>query len=231
MTKPKKKPAQPAAVRKSRTPAEPSKRDPTRDAHIVASFGATGTGKTTYLLEYLMKAPAPHLIFDPKHSLTGGVFLDERKWHESAGHVPRAVFYPSFDQKLRIEQFGRFCDTAVRIMHALGRVSVLVDELHLLSPPGRAPAKWQELLETGRERHASVFAAAIRPAECDKVIRNNATVIRAGRLSDVDDCKAVANSLGVDWREVLNLRGGDGVIEFLEKNRLNGDLKRGRIIF
>lgn len=207
------------------------KLDLARQACIIAAFGATGTGKSTFLKHALIRAPAPVLIFDPKHEYQGGVEASELVFLQGAGSRPRSILRPSFDADLRIRQFDRFCAAALAVARSRGRVTVLADELHLVSMPGKAPRYWRELIETGRAIGVTVLCASIRPAAIDKSLWSNATHIRCGRLNNEDDCKTVANSLGVPWRDLLALKSAGGVVEFVERDLGTGVTKRGQLTF
>lgn len=207
------------------------KLDLAREACIVAAFGATGTGKSTFLKTALIRAPAPVLIFDPKHEYQGGVAASELEFLRTAGTMPRAILRPSFDAQLRERQFDRFCAAALAVARARGRVTVLADELHLVTAPGRAPRYWRELIETGRALGVVVLCASIRPAAIDKSLWVNATHIRCGRLNNEDDCRTVANSLNVPWRDLLALKSAGGVVEYVERDLGSGDTRRGRLNF
>lgn len=212
--------------------AGPSPRlDLTRQACIIAAFGATGTGKSTFLKNALIRASAPVLIFDPKHEYDGGVEASELQFLAAAGARPRSILRPSFDADLRIRQFDRFCAAALAVARARGRVTVLADELHLVSLPGRAPRYWRELIETGRAIGVTVLCASIRPASIDKSLWVNATHIRCGRMNNEDDCKTVANSLGVPWRDLVELKSGAGIVEFIERDLQTGVISRGRHVY
>lgn len=208
-----------------------AKLDLSRQACIIAAFGATGTGKSTFLKNALIRASAPVLIFDPKHEYQGGVAADEMTFLREVGTRPRAILRPSFDADLRIRQFDRFCCAALAVARARGRVTVLADELHLVTAPGKAPRYWRELIETGRAIGVTVLCASIRPAAIDKSLWVNATHIRCGRLNNEDDCKTVANSLGIPWRNLLALKSAAGVVEFVERDLGTGATRRGRLTF
>lgn len=207
------------------------KLDLARQACIIAAFGATGTGKSTFLKDALIRAPAPVLIFDPKHEYQGGVAASELAFLQTAGTMPRSILRPSFDADLRCRQFDRFCAAALAVARSRGRVTVLADELHLVTAPGKAPRYWRELIETGRAIGVTVLCASIRPAAIDKSLWVNATHIRCGRLNNEDDCRTVANSLNVPWRDLLALKSAGGVVEYIERDLGTGATKRGHIAF
>lgn len=174
---------------------------------------------------------APVLIFDPKHEYEGGNTPNELAFLKIAGTMPRSILRPSFDADLRIRQFDRFCAAALSVARARGGVTVLADELHLVSQPGRAPRYWRELIETGRALGVSVLCASIRPAAIDKSLWANATHVRCGRLNNEDDCKTIANTLSVPWRDLAALKSGAGRVEFIERDLLSGVTSRGNLTF
>lgn len=201
-----------------------------RQASIVAVFGATGTGKSTFIKAELAGLPRPVLIFDPKHEYPDQA-PSELVFLQRAGQFPVLTLRPSFNAELRERQFDRFCAAALCVARAMGRVSVVVDELHLVTAPGRAPRYWRELIETGRSLGVSIICASIRPAAVDKSLWTNLSKLRAGRLNFEDDCKVVANSLGVPWRDVMALKSADGRIEWIERDLLSGSTRRGNLTF
>lgn len=204
-----------------------------RAACVIAAFGASGTGKSHFIKQCLVKLPAPVMIFDPKHEYEGGVYTDERAALRDAGMVPRVVFRPAFQSDLRIRQFNRFCAAALAVARNRGRITFLVDELHLVTSPGQAPEYWCEILQTGRSLGFNVLCASIRPAAIDKEVWNIATYLYCGRLNNEDDCRRVANSLGheVKWTDLVNLRSGETGIQWIERDLGSGAVKRGNVAF
>lgn len=201
--------------------------DTSRAAAIEGYFGATGTGKSTSIKARVPALGAPCVIFDPKHEYlpalnppaTEAAFLENVNGM-APGHAPVkwALLRPSFDAAIRARQFGRFCAVALAIARRLGRCVIVIDELHLVTDAGRAPASWLELVQTGRAFGCHILAASIRPASIDKDFWTNVTRVRSGRLNFERDCKTVADCLGVDWRELGRL----GNLEYFERDLLAG---------
>lgn len=133
------------------------------------------------------------------------------------------VLRPSFDAELRERQFDRFCTAALALARASGDVLSVIDELHLVTQAGRAPAGWRELIETGRKFGATVIAASIRPAAIDKSFWTNCTHVRAHRVNFADDQKTLANCVGVDQSEIAALTGH----AYIARNLLTGETTRG----
>jgi hypothetical protein len=215
----------------TRTKPRPSPAaDATRRASIVGAFGATGTGKSTYLKRELERAPGLRtVIFDPGHEYhCGALAASELEYFRlvELGTLS-IVFRPALERDLRARQFDRFCTVALQIADTLGECRIVCDELHLVTEAGASPAAWRELITTGRKRGVSVLAASIRPASIDKDFFTNCTIVRTGRLNFVDDQRTLGNVLGVQPAQIAALTAG----EFFERDLLTGKLARGRITF
>jgi hypothetical protein len=165
------------------------------------------------------------LIYDPGHEYFAHGFTDEVQFYNAinAGAAGPLVLRPPFDQDARCRWFGRFCRAALAIARSRGRCNVVVDELQLVTEPGRAPAEWGELVLTGRKFGVQVMAASIRPALIDKNFWTVATHVRTGRLNFSDDQQTMARSLNVPIADVQALSG----FQFISRNMLTGEIKRG----
>jgi hypothetical protein len=214
-----------------------SRPDVTRSPHIEAYFGATGTGKSTSIKRRVPQLGVPVVIFDPKHEYGGDRIgpADERAFLANVngmapGHAPNvfAVLRPSTDLEACRRQFDRFCTVALQVGRALGRCVAVVDELHLVTDAGRAPASWLALVRVGRSFGVHILAGSIRPQSIDMDFRTNLTYIRAGRLGERADCERVASMLMVDWREVAALEN----LAYFERDlRAGTPARRGRLAF
>lgn len=102
-----------------------------------------------------------------------------------------------------------------------------MDELSEFTTAAEAPPEWRRLVKRGRKQGITILAAAQRPAEIDKTIWSNATLVRAGRLSFAADQAVVAAALDVDVNEVRTL----GALDYLQRDRNSGQLTRGRLTF
>lgn len=214
--------------------------DVTLPASIVGVFGASGSGKSSYVKQCLAAAMSPLIVFDPGHeyAATAGAVLacdDEPRFHDrvNATENLRLAFRPSHDAALRARQFGRFCLVGLAIARARGRCLVVADELHLMTDAGNAPAGWNELVMTGRKCGVSIIAASIRPAAINKDFWTNCTLVRTGRLLFADDQKTVARALGVNPEELAQLKSPPGApgCDFIERDMLTGETRRGRLTF
>jgi len=102
-----------------------------------------------------------------------------------------------------------------------------VDELSEFTTASEAPHEWRRLVKRGRKQGITILAAAQRPAEIDKTIWSNATLVRAGRLSFAADQAVIAAALDVDVDQVRAL----GSLDYLERDRNSGELRRGHLTF
>src|SRR4051794_28732857 len=119
-----------------------------------AYFGSPGTGKTASMYQAIMKArPKRLMILDPEEefsSTNGRYFINKpvssleeaRKQLVDAKGGPFTICYvPSGDTRDMQKKADVFC----KLAFAVGNVDVLVDELHLFTTSGWAPAGWKDL--------------------------------------------------------------------------------------
>lgn len=183
-------------------------------ALTVAAFGARGTGKTAFVVQRL-KADNPGrlLVWDFKHDpALEGIGKPMDKLPALIG----ACKSPAFKLRYLVDhgrdlsaQFDLFCQAA----WLAGDVTIFVDELPEVTKANRAPAAWRRCVNIGRlyrsadgrEKSIAIIGAGQRPAECDKSFISNCDLIHTGRLSHADDARALAPSIGCDWRELLTL--------------------------
>lgn len=188
--------------------AQPSK------ALTVAVFGARGTGKTAWTLQQIEAAGAPRLmVWDYKHD--PGLEKLGRPLRSLPEFI-RALNAPTFQLRYLVDhgrdihqQFEYFC----RAAWEAGCVLMFVDELPEVTKANKAPPAWRKCVNVGRDyrdakgarKWLSIIGAGQRPAECDKSFIANADVIHTGRLANASDARELAQSLGCDHRELLQL--------------------------
>lgn len=100
------------------------------------------------------------------------------------------------------KNFDHFCRLAwvwIRASAAQGRrVALVVEELADVSPPGKAPAAWGEIVRKSLRFNPRVHVLTQRPAESDKTSVGNATIIRCHALKRANDRKAMALDMDID---------------------------------
>ena len=108
----------------------------------------------------------------------------------------------AFDVQVTPQNFDLFCRCAwlwIRILHARRRyVALVVEELADVSPPGKAPAAWGDIVRKSMRFNPHIYALTQSPAESDKTVMRNATVLRCHAMARVADRKTMAGELDVD---------------------------------
>lgn len=205
-----------------------------RQAQIRIRVGAAGSGKSTAIkieLERERAGSCWRLIVDPdgeyvRHGLRCRD-LDELVTR-SAGPACSLVFVPSHDRAVAVKEFSVICGRAWRLAEWGRAVHLVVDELSEFTSATEAPHEWRRLVKRGRKAGITIDAAAQRPAEIDKTIWSQATLVRTGWLGYAADQAVVAAALGVDVDQVRAL----APLEYLELDRnAGGRVARGRLTF
>lgn len=201
-------------------------------ARIVAAMGATGTGKSHWVMQQIGKRRRL-LVWSPKEAIdnyTGRlgaqriVSLEEmRMGLIAAGKgAVRQVFIPPTNRKEAERAFGVFCKLAMLAENC----TILAEELHTVTRPSWAPDGWSNLIMMGRGYGAEVFGVSQRPAAVDKDFFSNCTTVHAGRVNYEEDAKVLAKSLMVDWQEMLNLPDFDYIERSAPKPPIRGRTKK-----
>jgi hypothetical protein len=184
----------------------------TNAAALNVFVGASGSGKSHAIKQALTDArPARLLVCDPdaeygkfaKPAATLGEVVTLATAQDFA-----ITFTPSDDRALGIKQFAFLCALAWVIANDKGRpLTFVVDELAEYVTASEAPPSWRRLVKRGRKYGVTVFAGSQRPAEIDKTIWSNASLIRAGRLANQPDQLTVARALDIDAKAIGALTG------------------------
>lgn len=195
-------------------------------ANILAVIGATGSGKSVYVKNYVLKKSDRRLwIWDYKREYQGYADLITENLQSAMLELKkpafRVAFRPSFDDKIRARQFDLFCRAA---WHAKNCI-VLVEELGMVTTPQRAPAGWKMITTTGRSEGLSVIGISQRPAQIDKDFFSNCSEIHCGLLNDRNDIKTMANVLGLTEDDIRGLKE----LEYHHKNVRTKEIAAGRV--
>lgn len=203
------------------------------DALRIAAFGATGTGKTAFVLQALAKLkPARLMVWDYKHDHTLqqlGQGVADWAGFVRACKGPRFAVRYLVNQDLNVDQqFAAFCALAWRE----GNCMVFVDELAEVTKANKAPATWRKLVNVGRSydggtKTISIIGASQRPTEVDKSFLGNCDVIHTGRLGYANDARMFAQMWGIDAGEITNLPN----LHWIEKRAADAGVARGVLTF
>ncbi len=203
--------------------------DTSRRANIRGYFGASGTGKSSAVKQYLRDLNPPRLlVWDCE-----GEYLEHARpaTARDLGAVPSryaafALAYKAPATANRGACFNVFCHLALSVAEDRGGCVVVCDELAEVTGTGKALDGWGALVRTGRKRGVQLIAASIRPAEIDKTFYSQCTYIRSGRLIFPNDSRRVAGVLGVDPVDLEGLEDCDYIERDLQSG---GPATRGTI--
>lgn len=205
------------------------------EAAFVGIIGATGCGKTTELKKRLAKLPKKKqrrvLIWSPKEEQDNYAALyassvifksaaDVMATLKKAGKEGKfnIVFTPTLNRKKDEALFDVVC----KMVLAVGNCILIVDELHSVTTPTRAPDGWVKINFMGRGKGVHVFGLSQRPASVDKAFMGSLSALHVGRLPNPPDQKVMAEFLGVDHYEIGNLTG----YQAIQRNMLTGEIVR-----
>jgi hypothetical protein len=154
----------------------------------------------------------------PLHS-----FAQLRDWAKPTAGDGRLAFYmPGM-----VEHFETWCRFAWIWIRARPGGVLVVEELAHVTTPGKAPRMWHEIISTGLRYGPRIYALTQRPAESDKTVMGNASVIHAHRVAFTRDRDYMAEALTVPRGQVAALRP----LEFIERDMLADRVTRGRVSF
>lgn len=204
-------------------------------ALAVGVFGARGTGKTAWVIQYVARVkPGRMLVWDFKHDPgLSGVGMPVA----SLAELARTAAGKGFQLRYLVDhtkditaQFDLFC----RIAWAAGNLTMIVDELPEVTKANRAPPAWRRCVNVGREyvdggktKTLTIIGAGQRPSECDKSFIANCDIIHTGRLGDFADADKVARSWGLRAGELQNLPD----LHWREKHATSPEIKSGILTF
>lgn len=197
------------------------------EACIYGVFGSTGSGKSAWVKQNLLKKSLDRVaIWDFKREY-GVDYADLVT--ENLGQAVRALargkfrvsFRPSFNRKTRVEQFNVWCKA---VWHAK-RTFCLVEELAMVTTASHAPEGWQQLTCTGRSEGITIVGLSQRPAQVDKDFFDNCTELHCGYLSGRPGRVVMSNELGVDEREIKDLKP----LEFIHKMLRTKEISYGKV--
>ncbi len=191
-------------------------------AEMVGIAGATGSGKTTWLKRQLKRRKRV-LIFDVKNEY-GDIA------HESFDSIAalaakcrrvksgRFAFVPS--DKTDLEKFAA-------VVWAWANCTAVVEESSAFTHPGKASANYHRCITQGRGYGVRMFVVTQRPAESDKTIWGNASMIWCGRLSRQADRKSMAAEMDQPVSALNKL----GKLQFLTLDMDTQKITPGRVTF
>lgn len=135
----------------------------------------------------------------------------------------------AFAAPVTAANFDLFCRCAwlwLRVNARHGhRISLVVEELADVTPPGKAPPAWGEIIRKSLRFNPHIYALTQRPAESDKTVMGNATVLRCHAMARADDRRTMSKELDTDQARIdaLDLSR----YQYIERDRLTRTLTAG----
>ena len=198
-----------------------SRVDVRRQSCIRLVCGATGAGKSEYVKRAVRRLDRV-LVWDMEDEYAAENMARVTRLRdlidEVRGSPAARVAY--------VAPAARFGDWA-RVALAWGECTAVAEELASVTHPGKAPEGWGDLIRRGRKRAIRLIGVTQRPAEADKTIVGNASVIRCGMLWRVRDAAYMADEMGVPVAEIAALRP----LQWIEVDRATRKITRGKLQF
>ncbi len=152
---------------------------------------------------------------------------DPRALYEIAlSPTPGRWAYQRPIDRVEFDAFCRFAWVWLRANAAAGhRCALVVEELADVTPPGKAPPAWGEIVRKSMRFEPSIYALTQRPAESDKTVLGNVSVLRCHAMARREDRRMMASELDVDVALVdgLDLERK----QWIARSRVTRELTRG----
>jgi hypothetical protein len=202
-------------------------------ASIHAVIGASGSGKTTHVMQCVKRGkPQRLLVWDTKGEFAReGYAQPVRKITEVTAIIKAAgargafkiAFQPSGDAAKMKSDFSKLCLIAFYAKNCW----LIAEELAEVTLAHTAPEGWRKATTQGRSEGLTIYGLSQSPAWVDKFFWGNCSTIRTGRLNFEAHIKTMAQVMGVPKDEILNLND----LEFIHMTTSPKKLERGKIRF
>lgn len=199
-------------------------------ADVRAYIGATGTGKGVSIIKHLQsQRPTRLVVFDPLQeygALARPVTTVREAIEAMKGKTFKVAWQPPDETDYKAKKFKADFELLCRAAFIAGDLTLLVEELELVTSPTWAPAAWRNCTKRGRHVGLRIIGASQRPADCDKAFLSSCTYVRAFALREHKDRQRVAQALDVPIEQILKLKtlnhGNKTTITLYEKNYSEG---------
>jgi len=196
--------------------------DVTLKANITVVCGSSGSGKSAWTKRQI-KGRARVIVWD----------IDEEYINEQGFQAVRDK--AELIHLLRTRKKGRFAYVAkslnefdfwCKAAFAWGNCTAVAEETADVTTPAKAPEGWGMLVRRGRKRGITIYGVTQRPAESDKTIIGNATLVHCGFLKRPQDRKYMSAEMNIKQSIVDDLKPLDWV-----ESGADGKIKQGRMSF
>lgn len=201
-------------------------------ASVTLVCGATGSGKTSFAIRYLLNTPAHcRFVWDPEGEFAARLKVSPcRSPMELETSLLRGwvCFDPSqiFGGDLR-GAFSFFCEWAIRMSERMAsqRKIFVVDELWRYCHPGKIPKELAEIVNAGRGRRLELLAITQRPNRIHADILSQVTEFVGFHLSSRSSLETIEHEFEIAPDEMRRLPK----LHFIGKDMVSGGLCRGSL--
>lgn len=206
------------------------KHQPTDDGVITAIVGSSGSGKTAWLKQQIAKS-SRLLVWDIE-----GQYTENTKAVFSKEQLAKAIQEPTVRISYQAKSLDDF-DYWARCAFVFARLGsengvmsdIVAEELADVTSPAKAPPGWGMLVRRGRKYGANIYGITQRPAESDKTLFGNASVIHCCAMQRANDRVYMARELDIPLSDITGLDWDK--MEYLHKNMRKRKMEKGRLTF
>lgn len=207
-------------------------------ARHIAIAGSTGSGKSTFakkeILKPVLKRVPRLMVFDPKNE-----YGDKDKFFsgcEISASSPGELAHKlkdKIDKPFKARLIGvtrEDFEAWAKLTFAMGSCIALAEELGAFTSPGKASPNWHRLISQGRAKGCQgiqIIGITQSPAESDKTLIRNATLIHTGRLTRAGDREYMAKEMDISVNEITALKD----LEYIQRNMQTHETYSGKISF
>ncbi|MEW8411361.1 MAG: hypothetical protein AB2696_21215 [Candidatus Thiodiazotropha sp.] len=193
-----------------------------KQANIIVVCGGSGSGKSAWVKRQIAKDRRV-LIWDVNDEYEGIKVSSRRELIAAVkGNKTKTFRVRYVPPVVSPEEFSFWCEVAF----IAGNLTAIAEETADVTSPGKAPPGWGQVVRRGRHQRLTVYGITQRPAESDKTIIGNATLIHCCMMKREQDRAYMAREMGVPFEEVDQLRQ----LEWLEVSD-SGQKNRGKLTF
>lgn len=204
------------------------------DGALYVAVGASRSGKTAWVRQQLLFARYDvQLVWDVEGQYrdqgatvltTRQALIDRVRAVCNSGNPRGRIAY----MPLALDNFGFWSDCAFALVRGCNlrglRCAIVAEELADVTTPGKAPDAWGMLIRRGLKYGADIYAITQRPAESDKTVMGNASVIHCCGLQRAADRKYMAAEMDLDVSQLASLDRSR--LEYVHKDMRTGETKR-----
>ncbi|KYG65273.1 hypothetical protein AZI87_12010 [Bdellovibrio bacteriovorus] len=177
-------------------------------ADCICIFGKRKSGKS-YLARKINEIYPRQVIIDPVADWTDGEIVSSfrgfanklREKLKTGAKKYKIIFRFSPDEKNTPEIFNEI----LRLCYYAGDLQVVIDEVQMFCNPHWMPPWLKNLAFIGRHQKVGLCNITQRPAQINKGLLSQAEHIFCGQLHDKNDLRAVADFIGDDTDQLINL--------------------------